>query len=39
MVASEEVELGTGHNYEEALAPFLRTTPTPLALAQNIVYT
>ena len=37
MVASQEVELGTGWDYKEALAPFATGSPTPAELARNIV--
>jgi hypothetical protein len=38
LVGSQEVELGTGLNYEEALLPFLRNSLSPTAFAENIVY-
>jgi hypothetical protein len=37
MVASQEVELGTGWYYDEALQQFLYTSPSAQALAQHIV--
>jgi hypothetical protein len=38
MVASEEVELGTGWNYSTALEQFLTTSPNMYDLAKNIVF-
>lgn len=38
LVGSQEVELGTGLNYEEALLPFLRSSLSATAFAENIVY-
>lgn len=37
LVASQEVELGTGWNYHNVLAPFARNNLTPLELARHIV--
>lgn len=37
MVGSQEVELGSGWNYQKALAPFTQNTITPAQLASNIV--
>lgn len=37
LVASQEVELGTGWNYHSILAPFARNNLTPLELARHIV--
>jgi len=37
MVGSQEVELGTGWNYERALSQFNSGAPLPTQLAQNIV--
>ncbi len=39
MVGSQEVELGTGWNYQRALGPFQTNTVTPQEFAQNIVTT
>ena len=37
MVASQEVELGTGWNYQSVLFPFVKTTLEPRELARHIV--
>jgi hypothetical protein len=37
LVASQEVELGTGWNYQNILAPFAQGTLEPLSLAKHIV--
>lgn len=37
LVASQEVELGTGWNYHSVFAPFTRNNLTPLELARHIV--
>ncbi|HEV2601531.1 MAG TPA: clostripain-related cysteine peptidase [Candidatus Babeliales bacterium] len=37
LIGSQEVELGTGWNYQEVLAPFDRSTLTPEQFARNIV--
>ena len=37
LIASQEVELGTGWNYQSVLAPFAQGTLEPLSLAKHIV--
>ncbi|RTL06818.1 hypothetical protein EKK58_03840 [Candidatus Dependentiae bacterium] len=37
MVASQEVEMGAGWDYQKTLEPFLHEAPTPANLAKNIV--
>jgi hypothetical protein len=37
MVGSQEVEIGTGWNYEDLLSPFRHTQQTPVELAKHIV--
>jgi hypothetical protein len=37
MVGSQEVELGTGYDYQEILSPFLTNTIDPQTFAQHIV--
>jgi hypothetical protein len=37
LVASQEVELGTGWNYQSILAPFTQGTLEPIALAKHMV--
>lgn len=37
MVASQEVEMGAGWDYQKTLEPFLHGAPTPVNLAKNII--